>query len=134
QFGAEVTSVPVTGKLVPVKDNTGSPTLGCRPLINGEELAGQIALVDRGSCFFIEKTLNAEAAGAIGVIICNFENSTLTMGPGEGFDNPGIPAIMLASSDCIALKQLIDGGEEVIVSLFNEDDGGPNQIDGTIDN
>lgn len=134
QFGAEVTSNPVTGKLVRARDNTGSPFLACRPIVNGPEVAGNIALIDRGSCFFIEKALNAQAVGAIAVVICNFENATLTMGAGEGFDNPGIPVVMLSAGDCVVLKQLISDGVEVTVSLFNEDDGGPNQLDGTIDN
>ncbi len=134
QFGAEVTSTPVTGKLVRAIDNTVSPNLACRPIINGDAVAGNIAMIDRGSCFFIEKVINAEVAGAIGVVICNFENATLTMGAGEGFDNPGIPVVMLTSGDCLILKQLISDGVDVQVSLFNEDDGGPNQLDGTIDN
>ncbi len=34
-------------------------------------MAGNIALIDRGTCTFAVKILNAQAAGAVGVIIAN---------------------------------------------------------------
>ena len=44
-------------------------TDGCEPLTNG--VAGKIALIDRGTCTFKQKAVNAQAAGAIGVIIAD---------------------------------------------------------------
>ena len=46
-------------------------TDGCSPLTNAAAVAGNIAMVDRGTCGFQVKANNAEAAGAIGVIIAN---------------------------------------------------------------
>ena len=41
------------------------------PASRSSTLAGKIALVDRGNCTFAVKALNAQAAGAVGVIIAN---------------------------------------------------------------
>ena len=48
------------------------------PIVNGSSLSGNIALIDRGNCLFIEKVKNAQDEGAIGVIIVNnLPNSTI---------------------------------------------------------
>jgi extracellular elastinolytic metalloproteinase len=133
-FGTRINAVPITGKVVIARDNTGQPLLGCETLNNPTALAGNIAMVDRGGCFFIQKTVRAEAAGARGLIICNFENTILNMAGAAGFPDPGIPAVLLSSNDCLSIKRAIDRGEEVIVTFVNEDTSGPLQIDGTLDN
>lgn len=51
------------------------PNDACGALTNGAQIAGTIAFVDRGSCGFHVKALNAEAAGAVGVIIGNVSTS-----------------------------------------------------------
>ena len=52
------------------------------------EVAGKIAMIDRGLCFFEQKTANAEEAGAIAVIICNFEDSAMGMTGTPDIPNP----------------------------------------------
>ena len=52
---------------------------GCFPLIN--DLTGKIAVVWRNNCQFGEKILNAEKAGAVGVIIINREPGLTNMAP-----------------------------------------------------
>ena len=47
----------------------GSTSDGCQTI--GGNVAGKIALVDRGSCNFSVKVKNAQTAGALGVIIAN---------------------------------------------------------------
>jgi len=67
-FGPDVNNLeaPVTGQVAIVNDGSFSrPTLGCNPLANAEEVEGKIAIVDRGTCFFADKALNAQNAGAI---------------------------------------------------------------------
>jgi extracellular elastinolytic metalloproteinase len=133
-FGAPITDVPVTAPLAYARAAGSNPSLACESIVNQEEVAGKIAIVDRGSCFFIEKVLNVQLAGAAACIVCNFENSAIPMGAGDGIPNPNIPSVMLSSSDCNILKELMDSGVEVIMSLVNEDFGGPTALDGTLDN
>ena len=74
-FGPQ--SYDVQGDLVAAVDGGGtSPSDGCEPLTNAAAVAGKIALVDRGVCTFKTKTLNAQNAGAIGVILANNAAST----------------------------------------------------------
>ncbi|HET9212861.1 MAG TPA: IPTL-CTERM sorting domain-containing protein, partial [Thermoanaerobaculia bacterium] len=46
-------------------------TDGCSPLTNAAAIAGNIALIDRGTCAFTIKVKNAQDAGAVGVIIAD---------------------------------------------------------------
>ena len=59
----------ITGQVVLANDNSASPTLACEPLVNN--VSGKIVLIDRGGCAFTTKALNAQAAGAKGVIVAN---------------------------------------------------------------
>ena len=133
-FGPVVNENPITGSIAIARDGTGNPTLACNSITNTEDVAGKIAMVDRGSCFFIEKTANVQQAGAIACIICNFENSVINMGPGGNTPNPDIPTVMLSSSDCSLIRQSLLVGDDVVVSFVNETVGGPSQVDGTLDN
>lgn len=79
----------ITAEVVLVSDGVGTSSDGCETIIN--DLAGKIALIDRGNCNFTDKVLNAQAAGAAGVVIANNQDdSTLTMGGSA-------PGIVIAS-------------------------------------
>jgi Peptidase family M28/PA domain len=54
---------------------TGGSASGCDPADFDSSFAGKIALVQRGTCNFGVKVLNAEAAHAVGVIIFNEGNT-----------------------------------------------------------
>lgn len=79
-----------TGELILALDaaDAAGPltTDGCTaPFTNAAAVAGKIALIDRGTCAFTVKVANAEAAGAIGVIIANSAaNSGDPIPPGLG--------------------------------------------------
>ncbi len=49
----------------------GTVNDACEPLTNASDVAGKLVLVDRPGCAFIVKALNAQAAGAVGVVIAN---------------------------------------------------------------
>lgn len=68
-FGPALTVAGTTGTVVLADDGTGVTTDGCEPLVN--DVSGDIALIDRGACSFVQKVLNAQNAGAIGVVIAN---------------------------------------------------------------
>ena len=68
-FGSEPSVDGLAGAVVPVSDGSANPSLGCGPLIGFP--AGAIALVDRGTCPYVQKVRNAQAAGAVAVIVVN---------------------------------------------------------------
>lgn len=68
------------GEIARINDGAGGD-LGCVAAANPEALNGKIALIQRGACTFVSKVLNAQAAGAIGVLIYNNVASGL---PGMG--------------------------------------------------
>lgn len=70
---------------------------GCLPLVNN--LTGKIALVYRNTCEFGMKALNAQNAGAVGVIIINRDPEVVGMGGGAEGLNVTIPVVMLQLSD-----------------------------------
>jgi Zn-dependent M28 family amino/carboxypeptidase len=51
--------------------STGGSTSGCEAADFSGFVAGRIALIQRGTCTFQQKVVNAQAAGAVGVIIFN---------------------------------------------------------------
>lgn len=90
---AEVTPVDV---IVPISGGENSSDSGCQPSDFDGFPAGNIALIQRGSCAFIDKASNAQAAGAVGVIVFN-EGQSGRRGVVEGtLGDPGdlsIPVI-----------------------------------------
>lgn len=65
------TSLPVTAPLHVVPDGSGGISQGCGPDEFDAATVGTIAVVERGTCARVDKPANAEAAGAVGVIMVN---------------------------------------------------------------
>jgi hypothetical protein len=88
-----------TGAVVLASDGSALPTQACGPLVNAAQVLGNIALVDRGTCAFVDKVRNAQAAGAIGVLIAN--NAAGSFVPGGTGPDITIPTlgITLASGN-----------------------------------
>ncbi len=83
----------LTGNLVLAIDANGF-TDGCdAPLSNAAAVNGNIAVIRRGFCGFTQKVINAQNAGAIGVIIVNTNNGLFNMPGGDA--GITIPAIMV---------------------------------------
>lgn len=135
-FGIAVADLPapITGQVAIANDGSFSnPTLGCDPFVNADGINGKIAIIDRGTCFFSEKATNARDAGAIAVIICNFEDALINMGAGPNFQPPlDIPVLMLRRGDCQVLRTLIDDGLELTIE--SPPATGPEYLDGDFDN
>jgi hypothetical protein len=109
-------------------DSAGlSTTDACSPLTNSGVVSGNIAIIDRGTCTFVEKLGHAEDAGAIGVIIVNNAgNSLVTM---AGIDPTLlIPVVFLGQSvGASIIAELGSGGSASLVSPAARDssfDGG----------
>ena len=80
------------------------PEMGCSPLENGEQMAGNIAVITRGACFFSEKALNAQAAGAVAVIITDNRIEELGKMTGD-FSGVTIPAMMVTQGGGARLRE-----------------------------
>ncbi len=101
EFGPRPSTAGIAGTIALVSDGSANPTLGCGPLVGFP--AGAIALVDRGTCSFVQKALNAQAAGAIAMIVGNN-----VAGPpiAMGGDDPtiAIPSVMVSLADATTIK------------------------------
>jgi len=65
---------------------------------------GQVALIDRGGCFFSQKGYNAEVAGYAGyIIVNNAGDGLLNMSPGDE-PLPSIPGVFIGQSDGAAIR------------------------------
>ncbi|MEO7073152.1 MAG: PA domain-containing protein [Rhodanobacter sp.] len=81
---------------------TATNAEACVPLDNAAQIAGHIAIVDRGSCGFVVKAGNAQAAGATGMIIAN--NAPGTIIPGGDDPTITIPVISVTQADGATFK------------------------------
>jgi hypothetical protein len=91
-------------------NGTGPTTTdGCTPFTNAAEVAGNIALVERGTCAAALKTKNAQDAGATGVIIAN--NVAGNSPPGFSGSDPTITiaTIVLTQANGVAIKEALPG-------------------------
>jgi len=106
----------VTGTLILVDDGSSDPTLGCGGLTNAASINGNIAVIERGTCYFTEKVINAQNAGAIGVLmINNVDGYPIIMG---GTDTSiTTPAIMISKSDGAALLTALQNAQSIQATL-----------------
>ena len=83
--------------------------MAVRALPNAAAVSGNIALVDRGDCFFVEKTANAQAAGALGLIVVNNDGDDVL---GMAGQDPAlsIPVLLIGQSNGDALKTELANG------------------------
>lgn len=120
-YGPSLADVAITGDVVLTDDGTAPLTDGCQALVGFP--AGAVALVDRGTCSFKTKTLNAQNAGAIAVIIAN---NAAGDPPGLGDDATivtpiTIPTISVTLATGTAIKAAL-GSETVNASLLSGGD------------
>ena len=122
----------IFGELAIARDGTEGDSMLCEAVINGDEIAGKIAVLWRRSCEFGLKALNAQNAGAIAVVIMNETGDRagppVGMGGGEFGPEVTIPVVMLSTNDGIALRPaILEGGVNVFignkVGLFGDDIG-----------
>ncbi|WP_438013583.1 M36 family metallopeptidase [Sorangium sp. So ce315] len=120
----------VTGELALGEDDAEPRSDACEPLTS--DVAGKIALVDRGGCTFAQKAQNAQAAGAVGVLIAN--NRASDGAPRLAGEAPDVttPAQSISLEDGRALRAaLAAGGEPLAVTMTRAPSV---ERDGTIDN
>src|SRR5262249_9649052 len=118
-------SFSVNGQVVGVE--VGSTSAACATLPAGS-LTGKIAFIERGTCGFSQKAVNAENAGAIGVIIGNNQGATalINMSTTAGFEGTK-PALSISQNDGTAFKAALAAGT-VTVTLARGGNGTDNSV------
>lgn len=144
-FGPPIEIMSITGSVGLARDNNSqNPTQTCGDVVNSEDIDGKVAIVDRGSCNFDRKVLNAQEGGAIAVMICNVAG--VNGGDGDEIINMGsptdgtsvsnqidVPSLFIQKSVCDQIKASIASGIDVVVTFENKDNG-PALLDGCFDN
>ena len=137
-FGGELTTDGITARVVLVNDSTDVISDLCEDIVNGSEIEGNIAMIDRGNCEFGAKMLEAERAGAIAVIVCNnvANPETIVMAAGAVGNQVTIPGVMVSLQNCNELKMFLDDSLTVTIAAadLTIPSPGPNAIDGDFDN
>jgi hypothetical protein len=107
----------ITGFAAFVDDGTTADSLGCNALVNGADIAGKIAVVYRGTCEFGLKALNAENAGAIGVVVVNnVPGAPIDMGAGASGGSVTIPVVMITADGGANLRsEILAGNVELLI-------------------
>ena len=104
----------LNGTLVGV--GVGTTNAACAALPAGS-LTGKIAFIDRGTCGFSVKALNAQNAGAVGVIIGNNQGATAVINMSTTAGSvPTIPSLSVTQNDGTAIKAAL-ATDTVTVSL-----------------
>jgi len=114
---------PIEGPLILVDDDddslpdgsTGTTSDACQALVNGDELSGNIALIQRTGCLFEDMVKNAEDAGAIAAVVYNNAGDPIIMNGTTGVAD--IPALMIGQADANLILAELDEGIEVSVVL-----------------
>ncbi len=146
-FDITYSSVDVEAEIAPAfSDDPQFANNVCDPVINPEEIDGKIALIYRGRCEFGEKSLHAQDAGAIAVIICNVPgaggdptsdgNDPISggMGGGDFGLDITIPVLALGYNDCNTIVATIESGTPVIGRILPILNEGPAQVSAGFDN
>jgi hypothetical protein len=127
-FGAPFPAAGLTRNVVQALDPAvaGSPTTtdGCSPLTNAAAVAGNIAIIDRGTCGFIVKVLNAQNAGAVGVIIADNAPGGPPAGLGGCDGSITIPSGRVTQADGAAIKANLGTGVNVTMGTDPSDIAG----------
>ena len=108
---------PAGGIIIP-PTATPSSSSGCTSADFSGFVAGRIALIQRGTCNFGVKVLNAQAAGATGVIIFNEGNpdrtDVLSGSLVDATDTPIIPTIPVAFTSFAIGSNLLDQYQKAV--------------------
>lgn len=116
EFGPSLTTTGVTANVVLgwYRDGNKTKTDGCQPLSN-TDASGKIVILDRGTCVFTDKVINAQAKGAVGVIIVDNEPGDPPGGlagtdPGPPTGPITIPAVRVTQATGTSIKNNLSSG------------------------
>lgn len=109
-FGPALPDAGIQGVVELVNDGTDNASDGCEPLAGFT--AGRIALVDRGTCTFVQKAQNAENAGAIAAIIADNVAGATPPGLG-GSGDVGITTVSVTRDGGQLLRSFADPAVDI---------------------
>jgi hypothetical protein len=112
-FGAPLTAGGVTGAVALGLDGSAPTGDACEPLTNPGQVAGKIALVDRGLCGFTTKVKNCQDAGAIAVLVANDADLSEPVGMSGVDPTITIPSVRITKAEGDAIKAQLGGGVNV---------------------
>lgn len=98
------------------------PFHSCTDILNKEELAGRVAIIERGECTFVDKARRAMKAGALAVVIFdNVPDTSINNQPpfamsGDGKDDVKIPTCFLFTNEAIQLRNALNLDSDLDVS------------------
>jgi hypothetical protein len=131
-FGPPLANPPVKGQLMPVVDQASGTGLACEALnpINALAVRGNVALVDRGSCDFVTKALNVQAAGAIGMVVADNQPGDVS---GMSGNDPtvSIPSVRVTQANGAAIKATLQRRSRTQSGVFASLGVNPKQLAGT---
>ena len=88
------------------------PACGCGTIVNAAQVEGNVALIERGECSFISKTMKAQEAGAIAAIITdnNKDNDELyiSMQDDTTGRQPDIPSAFLLGANGEVIRRTLN--------------------------
>lgn len=120
-FGPALSAAGVSGSVVLAQDaaNAGGPstTDGCTVLTNAAAVAGQIAILDRGTCAFAVKVKNAQLAGAIAVLVADNAAGGPPAGLGGADATITIPSVRITLADGNLIKGQLAAGVGVTLGV-----------------
>ena len=109
QYATASAATPLSGSAPLARTGTPTSTADACAALPAGSLAGKIALIRRGTCGFYDKSLNAQNAGAAGVVIFNnttgLQNITVA-GPSA----ITIPVVSIPADDGVILSNRLAAG------------------------
>jgi uncharacterized protein (TIGR03437 family) len=110
---------PLTAPVVDVTTVGDDPLLCVTPAAGS--LTGAVALITRGTCDFRVKVPNAQAAGAVGVILINNSANPATLTGWGELGGATIPALMISQSDGANLLAFVDANASTAATLNTQE-------------
>ena len=114
---------PIEAPLILVDDDdestsdgsTGTTSDACQAPVNGDQINGNIAFIQRTGCPFEDKVKNVADAGAVAALVYNIAGEPIVMSGTEGLSD--IPALMIGQADANLILAELDAGNDVEIVL-----------------
>lgn len=124
-FGGTLSQAGTNGGLAIYNDGTGVSSDACEASVG--TLSGKVALVDRGTCDFTVKVMNAQKAGAVAVVIANNVTGA-AFNPGGSNAKIRIPSAMVTLEDGAVIRTKAGTSTNLKANPVT-----PLQVDGDLD-